>query len=268
MPAPRSRLVEQWMRLFAAAGPTPSGGLGAEQFDEQFDGLLDELGRVRALVLTLSHPADWSLIARVWRGVQADLGLPAPAIAVNGVDGFQLWFSLAEPCPADLAEGFLSSLCARYLSDVEPHRIRCWPGRSQGGAALPLPLPVPLLQAASGNWSAFVSPDLAPVFADTPWLDIPPGEEAQASLLSHLISASLADLQRTLAPARPALPSSPPPASPGASAAGSPAASQPASPAAGHHTDPRQFLLAVMNDEGVEMAQRIEAARVLLAHPG
>ena len=264
MQAPRSRLVEQWMRLFAAAGPAPSGGTGADRIDDRVDELVDEQGRVRALVLTLSHPADWSLIGRVWRGVQADLGLPAPAIAVNGVDGFQLWFSLGEPCPADLAEGFLSSMCARYLSDVEPHRIRCWPGRTQGREPLPAPLPVPFPQAASGNWSAFVSPDLAPVFADTPWLDIPPGEEAQASLLSHLISASLADLQRTLAPTRPALPSLLPPASPGASPAASPASS----PAASHHTDPRQFLLAVMNDEGVELAQRIEAARVLLAHPG
>ena len=268
MPAPRSRLVEQWMRLFAAAGPAPapapSGGTGAELVDELVGELVDEQGRVRALVLTLSHPADWSLIGRVWRGVQADLGLPAPAIAVNGVNGFELWFSLAEPCPADLAEGFLSSICARYLSDVERHRIRCWPGGVQGGEPSPAPLPVPLPQAASGNWSAFVSPDLAPVFADTPWLDIPPGEEAQASLLSHLISASLADLQRTLTPTRPALPSLLPPASPGVS----PAASPDASPAASHHTDPRQFLLAVMNDEGVEMAQRIEAARVLLAHPG
>ena len=264
MPAPRSRLVEQWMRLFAAAGPAPSGGTGADRIDDRVDELVDEQGRVRALVLTLSHPADWSLIGRVWRGVQADLGLPAPAIAVNGVNGFELWFSLAEPCPADLAEGFLSSLCARYLCDVEPHRIRCWPGRTQGGEPLPAPLPVPFPQAASGNWSAFVSPDLAPVFADTPWLDIPPGEEAQASLLSHLISASLADLQRTLAPTPTALPSLLPPASPGASPAASPASS----PAASHHTDPRQFLLAVMNDEGVELAQRIEAARVLLAHPG
>ena len=60
-------------------------------------------GRLRHLVLALSGPADWAPLSAVWRGVQADLDLPAPAIAVNGVDAFELWFSLADPVPIHTA---------------------------------------------------------------------------------------------------------------------------------------------------------------------
>ena len=66
-------------------------------------------GHVRALVLELARPADWRALSTVWHRVQADLGLPEPAIAVNGNDGFQLWFSLAEPVTAAEASFFLES---------------------------------------------------------------------------------------------------------------------------------------------------------------
>ena len=52
------------------------------------------------MVLELTGPADWDVLSAVWRGVQADLELPAPAIAVSGTDGLQLWFSLEAPVPA------------------------------------------------------------------------------------------------------------------------------------------------------------------------
>ena len=65
--------------------------------------LAGEHGRVRALVLELSGQGGCSAIGRVWQGVQAELQLPAPALAVNGVDALQLWFSLAEPVPFTVA---------------------------------------------------------------------------------------------------------------------------------------------------------------------
>ena len=58
--------------------------------------LVGREGQVRALVLGLARPADWSALSAVWQGVQADLELPAPAIAVAGTDGLQLWFSLSQ----------------------------------------------------------------------------------------------------------------------------------------------------------------------------
>ena len=36
------------------------------------------------------------------------------------------------------------------------------------------------------HWSAFVAPDLAHIFNDTPWLDLPPNLEGQAELLARL----------------------------------------------------------------------------------
>ena len=126
-------------------------------------GLMGADGRVRTLVLALSRPADWDALSPVWRGVQSDLDLPAPAIAVNGVDAFELWFSLAEPVPVAEAAAFLQGLRQRYLADVKPARLRLWPD-----AAAPTPSPgpsrIPALQPATGRWSAFVAPDLPAVF--------------------------------------------------------------------------------------------------------
>jgi len=86
-----------------------------------------------------------------------------------------------------------------------------------------------------------VAPDLAPVFAEEPWLDTPPGEEGQADLLARLQSIKSAAL--------------PGPAA--AAAAG-------ATPAPATNSDPKRFLLEVMNDASVPLALRIEAAKALL----
>ncbi|RYY92711.1 MAG: hypothetical protein EOO24_28420, partial [Comamonadaceae bacterium] len=106
-------------------------------------------GRVRALVLELAGPAGWDALGKVWQGVQAELDLPAPGIAVSGVDAYQLWFSLAEAVPALEGHGFLASLHARYLADVRPERIRLHPGE---GA----PPVIPPLELGDGRWSAFI----------------------------------------------------------------------------------------------------------------
>jgi hypothetical protein len=197
-------------------------------------------GRVRALVLALARPADWTALGRVWQGVQTDLGWPAPGIAVSGTDACQLWFSLAEPVPPAEAHALLEHLRTRYLADIPPHRVELLPSLD-GVRSAPV---IPTLQAGGEVWSAYIAPDLAPVFAETPWLDIRPGSEGQAELLSRLASISAAEYQA----ARPV------------AATVSPAAGL----AAGGFTDPRAFLLQVMNDAQVEMALRIEAAKALL----
>jgi hypothetical protein len=202
-------------------------------------------GRVRALVLALARPADWAVLGQVWQGVQTDLGWPAPGIAVSGTDACQLWFSLAEPLPPAEAHALLAFLCTRYLADVPAHRIERLPTPDGVRQAPVVPAPY---QDASGDevWSAYVAPDLAPVFAGTPWLDIPPRAEGQAELLARLTPISAAEY-------RAALPA--------------PAAT-PASGDAPAFSDPRAFLLHVMNDAGVEMALRIEAAKALLPRDG
>ncbi len=100
---------------------------GAQDTDVEESSLTDANGQVRSMVLELSGPADWDALSKVWQGVQGDLDLPAPAIAVTGLDGYQLWFSLAEPLPAPQAMAFLESLRVRYLSDIAPKRVVLMP---------------------------------------------------------------------------------------------------------------------------------------------
>jgi hypothetical protein len=198
-------------------------------------------GRVRAMVLELARPASWEALSRVWQGVQADLQLPPPGIAVNGIDGYQLWFSLSEPVPEAQAGAFLEALRTRYLADLAQSRV----------AMHTQPGPVPPRETGPGRWSAFVSSDLAALFADEPCLDLEPGADAQAELLARLPSAQPADWRRALEQLRPA------PARPEAGA-------RPAS--AGDTSDPRSFLLEVMNDRAVALPLRIEAAKALLPY--
>jgi hypothetical protein len=216
-------------------GPNPNG---------EEPSMITPDGCVRSMVLELARPADWTVLSTVWQGVQADLALPAPAIAVSGIDGYQLWFSLADPVSVAQAIPFLESLCRRYLSGVTPARIRILPTATHHARA------VPALQADTGLWSAFIAPDLAAIFADEPWLNVRPSPEAQANVLSRLESIKPAAFQaamKLLSPAvgtATALTTSFPQTSP----------------------NPKHFLLEVMNDPTIAMQLRIEAAKALLPY--
>jgi len=249
-----NRLRAELRRLYGLEGGGAPDGRSSTQ------GRPDAADATRVLVLEVAAPADWRSVGEAWRGVQHDLGLPAPAIAVNGVDGMQLWFALPEGAGVQRAKAFGEALRRRYLAGVPLHRVRCWPA-DPADAAAPVPAlpPVPAEQP-SGNWSAFVAPDLAPLFAETPWLDIPPGEEAQASLLAGLAPVPPRAFEAALAALGP----------PGGNvAAAAPAAAKgaepPTPPAAWR--DPREFLLAVMNDPQAPLALRVDAAKALLATP-
>jgi len=243
-----STLQWEWDRLYRAASS------GSEHRAGSTTGLIATDGRVRALVLELARPADWDAVSSVWRGVQADMALPAPAIAVSGVDGYQLWFSLAEPVPAAQGQTFLENLRVRYLGAVAPKRIVMLPtlDSSNAGAIRHAGL-VPALQAASGRWSAFVAPDLAAIFSDEPWLDLPPSADAQASVLSRLDCIKPADFQAVLNQIHAAVEKGAVPAK---------QVKEPA--AAGKNLDAQQFLQSVLNDESIALHLRIEAAKALL----
>lgn len=174
---------------------------------------------------------------------------------MSGQDGYQLWFSLSEPVPGPQARAFLESLRVRYLGDINPLRVGLMPALN---AVAPLHArharTVLAARASSGHWSAFVAPDLAPVFAEEPWLDTPPSPEGQSDLLSRLGSIQPADFQRALERLGPAT----------ASAPSAPASG--AAKTAGAHMTPKRFLLDVMNDDGVALGLRIEAAKALLPY--
>ncbi|MDH4393121.1 MAG: hypothetical protein QE285_17085, partial [Aquabacterium sp.] len=163
-----TRLQLELQRLYL---PLPLPGTAAPGTAAPGAGqLLAADGTLRAMVLELHGPASWAALSRVWQGVQAQLALPAPAIAVSGVDGYQLWFSLQQPVPAALAAAFLDALRQRHLADIPLRRLRMLPAAGTTWQ----PAPVPARQADAEHWSAFVSQDLAPMFDDTPWLDMPP----------------------------------------------------------------------------------------------
>ncbi|HEY8356618.1 MAG TPA: hypothetical protein VIL30_04070 [Ramlibacter sp.] len=198
-------------------------------------------GRVRAAVLELARPASWDALARVWHGAQAELDLPPAAIAVNGRDGHQLWFSLAPDIALSQATALLAGLRAHYLAEVPPERIA------------DIPSSTPPTEVAPGRWSAFIAPDLAAVFADEAWLDMPPSPDQQAEMLSRLKPIQPEALERALDRLRPAAAPQPPVQAPAPAASPGP-----------DGADARAFLLSVMNDPAVALALRIEAAKALL----
>lgn len=253
-----NRLHSHIQRLYRLPGDAGAA-------DDAMLHLVGSDARARAMVLALRQPADWGVLSAVWRGVQADLELPAPAIAVNGVDAFELWFSLAEAVPLAQADAFLRGLCLRYLASVKPPRVQCIPSLDGGAAKAASSHAVALVPAPrgeSGHWSAFVAPDLAAVFGDEPVLDLPPGADAQADLLSRLSSIKPAAFENALALLRsdvvPPASASPPVAVPAAAWTGATATYQ----------DPRRFLMDVMNDTTVALSLRIESARALLEAGG
>lgn len=246
-----SKLQTEWRRLYLPHT------LDKQHADLKTARLVDDQAQVRAMVLELARPADWEALSGVWRGVQLDLALPAPGIAVSGLDGYQLWFSLAEPVQATRACAFLDALRARYLAGVARDRIGMLPMLDASNppqirhASL-----VPSQQTLAEHWSAFVAPDLAPVFAETPWLDFPPSEHGQAELLAQLDCIAPAAFQHAEALLTPARQLD--------TAATKSAQHEHAGTSTEQALDPKRFLLKVMNDDNEPMALRIEAAKALL----
>ncbi len=260
-----SRLTSELQRLYAPAGQDwPAQGQPA---------LLDDGQCTRTLLIEMQCPLDWGVLARLGVAVQADLGLPVPALAVNGRDAYQMWFSLNTSVPVPQACAFLAGLHKRYLAEVPASRIRTWPTPDAGTVERVHQAPsLPPMQMPSGDWSAFVTPDLAPMFTDTPWLDIAPRLDGQAEVLSGLQSISAQDFAHALG-----LLTSQPVSSPTANEpvpaekATEPTAKQRGLDDSDRYaevvTDPRRFLMAVMADGQAPLALRIEAAKALLPTP-
>lgn len=265
-----SPLQSELNRLYFIRPPSRANG------DVQASSLIAADGRVRAMVLELARPTDWNTLGAVWRGVQTDLRLPAPAIAVSGIDGHQLWFSLAEPVGAADARIFLEALCVRYLGAVDPWRIGVLPSfDARAPTQAQHARLVPALQAENGRWSAFVSADLASIFTDEPWLDLEPAPEVQARLLSRLECIAPAAFQAILEQIRPAAAglaiAQVAPGANGRSHNGDDSAKNqlagsaaPAAPA--KCLEPKRFLMDVLNDPTVALHLRMDAAKALLPY--
>lgn len=219
-----------------------------------------ELANTRCMVMGIAHSAAWDAVQAVSQQVQSELLLPRPAIAVDGADGFQLWFALGEGVSRSVALEFLHMLAATCLASHQSVRVQCLlPGIEVSGVAGESVQAVPCKHPVSGQWSAFIAPDLGRIFESEPWLVREPGADAQADVLSHLAVMPLAAFQSAMdalvkRSAPQALPpsDSPVPAAPTRGAAVWPV------------DDPHAFLLAVMNDSTVDIHARIRAAKALL----
>ena len=165
-------LLSQWARLLG-------------------DGTGHEATGVRVVAWHV-RAANSGWVSRVWLGAQNEAGLPAPAIAVDGSEGWLLCFALPPDQPQAGAVALLRELIRSWLNqtdatvstvstqDAAAWRFTCWPQELPADG-----VPVPR-QVGPDRWSAFVAPDLVPVFAESPWLDCAPGEEGQAALLGKL----------------------------------------------------------------------------------
>ncbi|WP_153130531.1 hypothetical protein [Dechloromonas hortensis] len=213
-------------------------------------------GTVRTLSIRFARPGDWEALARLYQALQEELDLPAPAISVSGDQGFRLWLSLAQPVPVGLARHFLAELRRRYLADLPPASLELVPGAESATINL-----VPALNAATGKWSAFIDPSLGSMFSDESGLEMAPNMDRQADLLASLKSIDAAAFRHGLALLAADEPS------PAPDDSTQRPADKPSTLSVGsNYSDPKSFLLAVMNDPSASAGQRIKAAKALLPY--
>lgn len=236
------RLNSELHRLF---GHPPAGGKPAPTPDAP-EGH-------RLFCVAVCRPGDWEQAATIFRGVQEDLDLPAPAVSVDG-RGFRLWFPLAEPVSSAQGNAFLTHLVARYAADLPSDRI-------EAGAADPAQLP-PAQLAGDERWSAFIDPSMGSMFTAEPWLDMAPPPDKQAELLAGFARIKPQEFARALARLAPAFP----PLAGNARPPENHSVAPDRLTGNGPHADPQSFLLAVMNDPNASPALRVEAAKALLPY--
>lgn len=194
-------LIAQLIRLYL-----PPDAAAPEGLEQHLDGRatrvfdLAQDGAVRAIVLPFdgrahgSGSAAWERLCEVANVLQGELGLPAPAVSIDGATGYRLWLSMAQPVPVATAQRFVDALYAAYCPDVV---------MSAGGVLAAVDLP-PCRNAATGKWAAFVHPGMGASFADEPALDMTPPAAAQAAFLQGLESIDGAQLQHALSLLSPA----------------------------------------------------------------
>jgi hypothetical protein len=143
----------------------------------------------RALAITFrkafgdGETGHWERLCKVANALQADLGLPAPAVSIDGASAYRLWLSLETPVAASEAQDFLALLRQAYFPELE---------LAPDAATAPVYLP-PCLNPRSGKWAAFIHPGMGASFAEESGLDMAPPMGAQVGFLEGL--DSIADEQ-------------------------------------------------------------------------
>ncbi len=245
---------------------SPGGKTGKGPEAEAGFRLVGSDGSVRAMVLAFERSGDWPSVAKLHRGLQEDLELPPPAISVSGRSGYLLWLSLAAPVPFGDAAAFLDALRLKYLADVSPACLCLMPDADDRPV-----YPLPALDEATGKWSAFIDPDMGSMFIEEAGLEMAPNMNRQAEMLGRLVSVTNADFRRALDLLRSATTTPPANEIPTELEQGGGDFSRLGENLAGRtagegFSDPKTFLLAVMNDASAGASHRIKAAKALLPY--
>ena len=260
--------------VYAAEGPLTPAIVTKSLAGELTVGLnlVSPTGMARAMVVSFARATDWEQVANLYQAVQDELDLPAPAISVSGRKGYGLWFSLAEALPLAQIQAFLAALRLKYLADIPLAHLELQPD------ALAIKTLAPARHNATGKWSAFIDPSMGSMFIVEPGLEMAPILDRQAGMLAGLKSIKTANFQSALSilQAPSGLDSEPAVALAEGAAYLPNQASRPPDLADGYrysklgegnpYADPRDFLLAVMNDSSVGVKRRIKAAKALLPY--
>ena len=190
------KLISELTRLYL-----PAGTLSPEVLAQRLLGqtsvainLTTDDGLTRAMVIAFHKTGDreeaqhWTLLCSVANALQAQLGLPAPAVSISGADGYGLWLSLETPVAAAQAQEFLELLHKEYFPDMD---LRA------DAVSAPVELP-PCLHQSSGKWAAFIHPGMGASFADESGLEMAPPFAGQAAFLAGLHSISSAQFLHAL----------------------------------------------------------------------
>jgi hypothetical protein len=190
------KLISELSRLYIHAGALPQE-IVAQRLLGQASApvsLTAANGMTRALAIAFRKVADagearhWHLLCEVANALQVELGLPAPAVSISGVDGYGLWLSFAEPVPTAQVQNFLDLLRNAYFPEM---------AIDADAASAPVELP-PCLNQGTGKYAAFIHPDLGASFADEAGLEMAPPFAGQAALLDGLRSISPAQFEHAV----------------------------------------------------------------------
>ncbi|WP_265949074.1 hypothetical protein [Dechloromonas sp. A34] len=278
-----NKLMTQLQRLyFLPDQPSPArqldgGTAPASSAEEISEPTNDDLmlvspdGLARTMVVKFERPGDWEQVAKLYQAVQDELDLPAPTLAISAHQGYRLWLSLAEPAPVALVLRFLEALRRTYLTGIPGEKLELLPASGRPSSVSPAASELlPALHTATGKWSAFIDPSLGAMFIDEPGLEMAPNMDRQAEILAGAKSIEAAEFQRALkqleTPAEPDTKAAPVASEQTTDQPGEAGRPHSTLNVGSHYSDPKSFLLAVMNDPSASAGQRIKAAKALLPY--
>ena len=191
------KLISELVRLYLPKGAVAPASLAEHMLGNTTLAvrLSTNQGTTRAIMIPFRRAKNgggeaqhWTQLCAVANALQADLGLPAPAVSISGADGYGLWISFENPVPSEQAQQFLALLGQAYFPDTPI---------PADAVHDPVELP-PCLNQTSGKWAAFIHPGMGASFADESGLEMAPPLAGQVAFLEGLDSISAGQFRHAL----------------------------------------------------------------------